>query len=330
MGHYKSNLRDLEFTCRAVQGAERLGSGLYEQADEETARAALAEMAAFAEGPLAEPYADADRNPPVFDPKTHTVKIPESFKKSYKELYDGEWWRMALPNHLVVSASRRQVQWALAEMAVGSKPSRLHLHGRPELRAHHRCQRHRRAAALGADHDRPCLGRHHGAHRARRGLRRGRRRTKAVKQPDGSWHLDGVKRFITGAAQDDMAENIIHLVLARPEGEGPGTRACRCSSSRTSYSTRTPVSSASTTASYVTNVEHKMGLKASTTCELTFGQHGRPAVGYQVGEIHDGIAQMFQVHRVRPDARRHQGDLHAVHWLSERPGLRQERVQSAT
>ena len=46
---------------------------------------------------------------------------------------------------------------------------------------------------------------------------------------------------------------------------------------------------------FVTNVEHKMGLKASATCELTFGQHGVPAVGYLLGEVHDGIAQMFQV-----------------------------------
>jgi hypothetical protein len=46
---------------------------------------------------------------------------------------------------------------------------------------------------------------------------------------------------------------------------------------------------------FVTNVEHKMGLKASTTCELTFGQHGVPAVGWLLGEVHDGIAQMFDV-----------------------------------
>src|SRR6202020_2992308 len=45
----------------------------------------------------------------------------------------------------------------------------------------------------------------------------------------------------------------------------------------------------------VTNVEHKMGLKASATCELTFGQHDVPAKGWLVGEVHDGIAQMFEV-----------------------------------
>ena len=49
-------------------------------------------------------------------------------------------------------------------------------------------------------------------------------RTKAVEQPDGTWHLDGVKRFITNGDSDDLFENIIHMVLARPEGAGPGTK----------------------------------------------------------------------------------------------------------
>jgi alkylation response protein AidB-like acyl-CoA dehydrogenase len=48
-------------------------------------------------------------------------------------------------------------------------------------------------------------------------------RTKAIQQPDGTWHIEGVKRFIT-SAEHDMSENIIHLVLARPEGAAPGTK----------------------------------------------------------------------------------------------------------
>ena len=48
-------------------------------------------------------------------------------------------------------------------------------------------------------------------------------RTRAIEQPDGTWHIEGVKRFITGG-EHDLAENIFHLVLARPEGAGPGTK----------------------------------------------------------------------------------------------------------
>lgn len=68
------------------------------------------------------------------------------------------------------------------------------------------------------------LGCHHGPHRTRRRFRRRRSRTKAIKQDDGSWHIEGVKRFITSADSDDLFENIFHLVLARPEGAGPGTK----------------------------------------------------------------------------------------------------------
>ena len=119
-------------------------------------------------------------------------------------------------------------------------------------------------------------------------------RVKAVEQPDGTWHIEGVKRFIT-SAEHDMAENIFHLVLARPEGAGPGTKGLSMFlvpkflvTEDGSLGERNGV--------YVTNLEHKMGLKVSTTCELTFGADpGRPAVGTLVGGVHDGIRQMFTV-----------------------------------
>ena len=117
-------------------------------------------------------------------------------------------------------------------------------------------------------------------------------RTKAIQQNDGSWHIEGVKRFIT-SGEHDMADNILHLVLARPEGAGPGTKGLSMflvpkylSSEDGKLGERNGV--------YVTNVEHKMGLKASTTCELTFGAE-HPAVGTLVGDVHDGIRQMFMI-----------------------------------
>ena len=113
-----------------------------------------------------------------------------------------------------------------------------------------------------------------------------------MEQPDGTWHIEGVKRFIT-SAEHDLAENIFHLVLARPEGHGPGTKGLSMflvpkylAGSDGSLGERNGV--------LVTNVEHKMGLKASTTCELTFGAD-RPAVGTLVGGAHDGIRQMFRI-----------------------------------
>ena len=90
-----------------------------------------------------------------------------------------------------------------------------------------------------------------------------------------------------------MAENIFHLVLARPEGAGPGTKGLSMFlvpkflvSEDGSLGERNGV--------YATNVEHKMGLKVSATCELTFGAE-HPAIGTLVGDVHEGIRQMFMI-----------------------------------
>jgi alkylation response protein AidB-like acyl-CoA dehydrogenase len=117
-------------------------------------------------------------------------------------------------------------------------------------------------------------------------------RTRAVAQPDGTWQIEGVKRFITGA-EHDMSENIYHLVLARPEGAGPGTKGLSMFLVP-KYLVSADGKLGDRNGVYATTVEHKMGLKASTTCELTFGG-SRPAVGTLVGGVHDGIRQMFVI-----------------------------------
>src|ERR1700710_131596 len=95
MGHYKSNVRDIEFNLFEVFGTDQiLSAAPFEDVDLDTAKGMIAEVAKLAEGPLAESFADADRTPPVFDPDTYSITIPESFKKSYKALDDSEWWRV--------------------------------------------------------------------------------------------------------------------------------------------------------------------------------------------------------------------------------------------
>jgi len=119
-------------------------------------------------------------------------------------------------------------------------------------------------------------------------------RTKATEQPDGSWHIEGVKRFIT-SGEWDVPENIVHLVLARPEGAGPGTKGLSLFVVPKFLVDLETGELGNRNGVYVTNVEKKMGLKVSATCELTFGDHGEPAIGWLVGDVHDGIAQMFEV-----------------------------------
>jgi Acetyl-CoA dehydrogenase C-terminal like/Acyl-CoA dehydrogenase, C-terminal domain len=103
-----------------------------------------------------------------------------------------------------------------------------------------------------------------------------------------------VKRFIT-SADHDLTENIMHMVLARPEGAKPGTKGLSLFLVPKFHFDPATGEPGERNGVFVTNLEHKMGLKGSATCELTFGQHGVPAVGYLLGEVHNGIAQMFQV-----------------------------------
>ncbi|MDZ4234604.1 MAG: acyl-CoA dehydrogenase family protein, partial [Dietzia sp.] len=101
MGHYKSNVRDLEFNMfEVLRMNEALDAGEFGDMDTETAKGILSEVATLTEGPVAESFASADRNPPVFDPETHSVSIPEDFKKSFKAWYDAGYWSMGLPEEL--------------------------------------------------------------------------------------------------------------------------------------------------------------------------------------------------------------------------------------
>jgi len=293
LSHYKSNLRDIEFNLfEVLRRQDVLGKPPYEELDTETVRDVLAEVNRLAVGPLADSFAEADRNPPVFDPATGTVTIPEAFKRSYRAFMDAQWWRLDVPPGLGGTGAPRSLHWAVAELVLGANPAVwmyssgpsmaqvLWLVGTPEQQ---------RFAEFAVDRGwtstmvltEPDAGSDVGAGRA-----------KAIAQPDGTWHLEGVKRFIT-SAEHDMAENIFHLVLARPEGHGPGTKGLSMFLVP-KYLVGPDGTLGERNGVEVTGVEHKMGLHASTTCELTFGA-SRPAVGTLVGDVHDGIRQMFLI-----------------------------------
>ncbi|MFC7673868.1 acyl-CoA dehydrogenase [Mycolicibacterium sp. GCM10028919] len=296
MSHYKSNVRDQVFNLFEVFGLDKaLGEGSYSDLDVDTAREMLAEVSRLAEGPIAESFADSDRNPPVFDPETHTVKLPEPFKKSVRAVTEGGWDKIGLDEELGGVAMPRALQWALVEHILGANPA-VYMYamgaGFANIFYNQATEEQKKWAILAAERGwtstmvltEPDAGSDVGAGR-----------TKAIQQPDGSWHIEGVKRFITSGDADDLGENILHLVLARPEGAGPGTKGLSLffvPKFLFDFETGEP---GERNGAFVTNVEHKMGLKVSATTELSLGQHGVPAKGWLVGEIHDGIAQMFEV-----------------------------------
>src|SRR3954453_17884863 len=294
MSHYTVNLRDLEFNLFEFQSSkDRFGTGPFQQMDAETARGVLQEVRRLAEGPLAESFADADRNPPVFDPATSTVTLPASFKRSYRTYVEAAWDRLPLPVELGGPGIPRSLSWAAAEMVLGANPA-IHMYACGPAFAYilHECgnDEQKKLAQLMIDGQwgatmvltEPDAGSDVGAGRS-----------KAVEQPDGSWHIEGVKRFIT-SGEWDIPENIVHLVLARPEGHGPGTKGLSLFVVPKFLVDPQTGEIGERNGVYVTNVEKKMGLKVSATCEVTFGDK-HPATGWLVGDVHDGIAQMFRV-----------------------------------
>ena len=296
MSHYKSNVRDQEFNLFEVLGIDKaFGQGKFADLDVDTAREMLHEMARLAEGPVAASFADGDRNPPVFDPETHSVSLPESFKKSVRAIVDNGWDKIGTDEELGGTPVPRSLQWAMVEHILGANPA-VYMYamgaGLANIFYNNGTDEQKKWAVI-------CSERNWGATMVLTepdaGSDVGAGRTKAVQQPDGSWHIDGVKRFITSGDSDDLFENIFHLVLARPEGAGPGTKGLSLFFVPKFHFDPETGAPGERNGAFVTNVEHKMGLKVSATCELTFGQHGAPAVGFLVGDVHNGIAQMFKV-----------------------------------
>jgi alkylation response protein AidB-like acyl-CoA dehydrogenase len=298
MGHYKSNLRDVEFTLFEVLGRQSvLGQAPYADLDEDTARSILQEIERLATHELADSFVDGDRNPPVYDPATQTVTMPESFRRSYEAYKNGGWQNLDLPAELGGQPTPPSLRWAVAEMVLGANPG-VHLYSSGASFAHVLWRlgtdEQKRWAKIWAEKQwaatmlltEPDAGSDVGAGRAR-----------ALRQADGSWHIEGVKRFIT-SGEHDLEENIVHLVLARPEGlpgvGGPGTKGLSLFVVPKFLVDWETGEIGERNGAFATNVEHKMGLKISTTCEIRFGET-TAAKGWLVGEVHDGIRQMFRI-----------------------------------
>jgi alkylation response protein AidB-like acyl-CoA dehydrogenase len=299
MSHYKSNLRDIEFNLFEVLGRDQvLGTGPFADLDPDTARSILGEVDRLARDELAASYEDSDRHPPVFDPATGAADVPESFAKSYRAWMDAEYWRIGLPPALGGQPAPASLLWAMDEMVLGANaPVWLYATGTSFAAIMHRIgnERDQRIAAH-------MVERRWGATMVLTepdaGSDVGAGRTRATPQADGSWHIEGVKRFIT-SAEHQLSENIIHLVLARPVGVegvgGPGTKGLSLFIvPKWHFDHDTGELTGERNGAHVTGVEKKMGIKVSNTCELTFGENA-PAKGWLLGEVHEGIAQMFKI-----------------------------------
>jgi alkylation response protein AidB-like acyl-CoA dehydrogenase len=296
LGHYIANVRDLEFNIfEVLEVGAVLGNGQYSELDADTVRTILSEAARLAEGPVAESFVFADRNPPVFDPDAHTISVAPELAKTVQAIKDAGWWRLGLAEDIGGMPAPPPLAWAVNEMIFCANPSASFFCLGPFM-----------AQALYAEGDEQ--QKQWAAEGVERGWAAtmvltepdagsdvGAARSKAIEQPDGSWHIDGVKRFISGGDVGDTADNVFHLVLARPEGAGPGTKGLSLFYVPNYLFDPDTFELGPRNGVFVTGLEHKMGIKSSPTCEMTFGATDVPAVGYLVGGVHSGIAQMFTV-----------------------------------
>jgi alkylation response protein AidB-like acyl-CoA dehydrogenase len=206
---------------------------------------------------------------------------------------ESEYWRLGLPQEIGGTTTPPSLNWAYAELILGSNPAIWMYASGPafaRILFEEGTEQQKELAKLAVERrwgatmvlTEPDAGSDVGAGRA-----------KAVEQEDGSWHIEGVKRFIT-SGEHDLEENIIHYVLARPEGAGAGTKGLSLFLVPKYEFDFTTGELGARNGVYATNVEHKMGLKVSNTCELTFGDR-HPAKGWLIGDKHDGIRQMFRI-----------------------------------
>lgn len=292
--HYRANLRDTFFNLFEVLEIQSsvLGKGPYESMDEATARASIEGFLEVVQTHFAPCFASGDRETATFDGQGN-VKLPSGYVKALEAHYGGGWNKLELPEHLGGYGAPPTVQWAAFELMAGGNAAIcfyvlgnfmvkiIDAHGTPS-------QKRRYVQNMLEGHwggtmvlTEPAAGSDVGAATA-----------KATHVAGDEYLLEGVKRFITNG-DFDHPKNIVHMVLARPEGAGPGTKGLSLFIVP-KYWVEEDGSLGARNGAMVTKVEHKMGLKGSSTCELTLGD-GVPCRGLLLGEVHQGIAQMFHV-----------------------------------
>ncbi|CUS48500.1 MAG: putative acyl-CoA dehydrogenase [Idiomarinaceae bacterium HL-53] len=290
MADYKAAVQDMNFLLDDVfhvaSDWEKMPA-LAEMMDADTAKAILDEAAKLTETLIAPNARAADEEGIHFE---DTVVItPNGYKEQFAQLAAGGWvgvtanpefGGMGLPK--VLSAQYEEmmcaadISFSLYSGLTAGAIMTLDLHGSDELK-----EQYLPRLAAGEWTGTMCLTEPHC------GTDLGIIRTKAEPQEDGSFALTGTKIFITGG-EHDLAENIVHLVLAKLPDAPEGTKGISLFlvpkflvNEDGSLGERNPVAAGST--------EHKMGIHASATCVMNFDG----AKGWLVGEPHKGLAAMF-------------------------------------
>jgi acyl-CoA dehydrogenase len=283
---YRAPVADIAFSLKYAAGLKTaLAEGLYGDLDEETVDSVLAEAGRFATDVIGPLNSVGDRFGTPF--KNGNVTTPPGWKDAYTNWAAAGWNGLAAPAdwggqelpHAVNAACIEM--WNSASMAFGIGPvltmaaiDALHAYGSDTLKQEYLSKLISGEWMGTMQLTEPQAGSDVGA-----------LRSKAERASDGSYRITGSKIFIT-YGEHDLTDNIIHFVLARLPDAPPGTKGVSLFlvPKVLPDGTRNDVRAHS--------VEHKLGIHASPTCTMVYGDHGR-AVGFLIGEEHEGMACMF-------------------------------------
>jgi hypothetical protein len=292
--HYRPNLRDTFFQLFEVLQIQRstLGHAPFADMDEATARASLDGLLEMVQAAWAPSFAEGDRAGLELG-AAGNVALPPGFHKALAAYYEGGWNKLEHGEHLGGYSAPPSVRWAAFELVAGANASVcFYLLGNFMVKIIDELG----TPSQKARYVQNMLDGHWGATMVltepHAGSDVGAGTTRAKHVGGDEYLIEGVKRFITNG-DFDYGGNLVHMVLARPEGAGPGTKGLSLFIVP-KFWVEADGKLGARNGAVVTKLEHKMGLRGSATCEITFGD-GAPCRGLLLGEVHDGIKQMFHV-----------------------------------
>ena len=288
---YRAPVKDMLFVMKELAGIDELTKlPAFEDAGYDTAQAVLEECAKFNEDVVAPLNVEGDRNPSYF--KDGQVIATPGFKEAFKQFGEGGWQGLQHPTDFGGQGLPKLIGAACGEMINSANVSfalcPLLTDGAIEA-----------LLTAGSDEQKQTFlpnmlsGKWTGSMNLtepQAGSDLSLVRTRAEPQPDGTYKLFGTKIFITWG-EHDMAENIVHLVLARVQGAPEGVKGISLFIVP-KFLVNADGSLGARNDAHCVSIEHKMGIKASPTCVLQFGDRGG-AVGTLVGQENRGLEYMF-------------------------------------
>jgi alkylation response protein AidB-like acyl-CoA dehydrogenase len=323
---YTAPLKDMLFNIRHLANIDQIAQmPEFEEAGYETAQAVLEECAKLNEGVIAPLNWDGDKNPSSL--KDGVVTTTPGFKDAFRQYAEGGWQGLQHPVDFGGQGLPKTIGAACGEMLNSANMSfalcpllsdgaieALLTAGSDELKATYL--------------ENLVSGKWTGTMNLtepQAGSDLALVRTRAEPLPDGTYRIFGTKIFIT-YGEHDMAENIVHLVLARVVGAPEGVKGISLFvvpkfmvNKDGSLGARNDV--------HCVSIEHKMGIKASPTAVLQYGDHGG-AVGYLVGQENRGLEYMFIMMNAARYAVGVQGIAIAERAYQKAVGYAKDRVQS--